>query len=186
MCKSHFVIMINSEWCPLLFTCLLWDQPAIYFEVRKWGGYGGVSKNSALYPQFLLQWYLSMCSFTSHFCFVHLLVFSFFLLCFSWQPSFRNVEANFHRLFLPSFSHFSIANFKHCWVISPFFSRFPPFQNSHHTPFPLPSPKPLPMVPPLILPSSRPLSTSTKFIVHFRPACTVNPFLFRFCLEVLF
>ena len=40
---------------------------------------------------------------------------------FSWQPSFRKVEANFHRLFLPSFSHSSIANFKHCWVI------FPPF-----------------------------------------------------------
>ena len=40
MCKSHFMIMIHSEWCLLLFTCLLWDEPAIYFGVRR-----GVSKN---------------------------------------------------------------------------------------------------------------------------------------------
>ena len=40
LCKSHFMIMIHSEWCLLLFTCLLWDEPAIYFEVRR-----GVSKN---------------------------------------------------------------------------------------------------------------------------------------------
>ena len=40
MCKSHFMIMIYSEWCLLLFTCLLWDEPAIYFGVRS-----GVSKN---------------------------------------------------------------------------------------------------------------------------------------------
>ena len=52
--------------------------------------------------------------------------------------------------------------------------------------FPLPSPKPLPVLPPPILPSSRHLSTSTKFFVHFRSACTVNPLLFRSCLEVLF
>ena len=47
MCKSHFMIMIHSEWCPLLFTCLLWDEPAIYYGVRKWGleAGGGVSKN---------------------------------------------------------------------------------------------------------------------------------------------
>ena len=41
MCKSHFMIMIHSEWCLLLFTCLLWDEPAIYFGVKR----GGVSKN---------------------------------------------------------------------------------------------------------------------------------------------
>ena len=52
---------------------------------------------------------------------------SFFLPFFSWQPSFRNVVENFVRLFLLSFSHFSIANFKQCWVISPFFARIPPF-----------------------------------------------------------
>ena len=40
MCKSHFMIMIHSEWCLLLFTCLLWDEPAIYFGVTR-----GVSKN---------------------------------------------------------------------------------------------------------------------------------------------
>ena len=40
MCKSHFMIMIHSKWCLLLFTCLLWDEPAIYFGVRR-----GVSKN---------------------------------------------------------------------------------------------------------------------------------------------
>ena len=46
MCKSHFMIMIHSEWCPLLFTCLLWDKPAIYFGVRKCGlgGGGGLAK----------------------------------------------------------------------------------------------------------------------------------------------
>ena len=37
------MIMIHSEWCPLLFTCLLWDEPAIYFGVRKWG-LGGLAK----------------------------------------------------------------------------------------------------------------------------------------------
>ena len=42
MRKSQFMIMIHSEWCHLLFTCLLWDEPAIYFGVRKWGR---VSKN---------------------------------------------------------------------------------------------------------------------------------------------
>ena len=111
---------------------------------------------------------------------------SFFLPFFSWQPSFRNVVENFFRLFLLSFSHFSIANFKQCWVISPYFSRFPPFKNSHHPSFPLPSPKPLPVLPPPILLSSSPRSTSTKFFVHFRSACIVNPLLFRSCLEVLF
>ena len=40
MCKSLFMIMIHSKWCLLLFTCLLWDEPAIYFGVRR-----GVSKN---------------------------------------------------------------------------------------------------------------------------------------------
>ena len=40
MCKSHFMIMIHSEWCLLYLTCLLWDGPAIYF----WGVGGGVSK----------------------------------------------------------------------------------------------------------------------------------------------
>ena len=37
------MIMIHSEWCLLLFTCLLWDEPAIYFGVRR--GWGGGSKN---------------------------------------------------------------------------------------------------------------------------------------------
>ena len=40
MWESHFMIMIHSEWCHLLFTCLLWGEPAIYFGVRR-----GVSKN---------------------------------------------------------------------------------------------------------------------------------------------
>ena len=133
---------------------------------------------------------LVMCSLvsprlTSHFCLVHQFLV-FFLPFFSQQPSFRNVVENVFRLFLLSFSHFSIANFKQCWVICPYFSRFPPFQNSHHPSFPLPSPKPLPVLPPPILPSSRPRSTSTKLFVHFRFACTVNPLLFRSCLEVLF
>ena len=44
MCKPHFMIVIHSKWCLLLFTCLLWDEPAIYFGVRRAGG-GGVSKN---------------------------------------------------------------------------------------------------------------------------------------------
>ena len=35
MCKSHFMIMIHSEWCLLFFTCLLWGEPAIYFGVRR-------------------------------------------------------------------------------------------------------------------------------------------------------
>ena len=39
MFKSHFMIMIHSEWCLLFFTCLLWGEPAIYFGVRR-----GVSK----------------------------------------------------------------------------------------------------------------------------------------------
>ena len=34
MRKSHFMIMIHSEWCLLLLTCLLWDEPAIYVGVR--------------------------------------------------------------------------------------------------------------------------------------------------------
>ena len=42
MCKSHFMIMIHSEWCLLLSTCLLWNEPAIYFWVRRGaGGEGG-------------------------------------------------------------------------------------------------------------------------------------------------
>ena len=52
--------------------------------------------------------------------------------------------------------------------------------------FNLPSPKPLPVLPALTLPSSRPQYTSTKFFVHFRSACTVNPLLLRSCLKVLF
>ena len=44
MCKSHFMIMIHSEWCLLLFTCLLWDEPAIYIGVRRRGGGGELSK----------------------------------------------------------------------------------------------------------------------------------------------
>ena len=45
MCKSQFMIMIHSEWCLLLFTCLLWDEPAIYFGVRSGGGRGEASEN---------------------------------------------------------------------------------------------------------------------------------------------
>ena len=45
MCKSQFMIMIHSEWCLLLLTCLLWDRPAIYFGVRKGGGGAGGSNN---------------------------------------------------------------------------------------------------------------------------------------------
>ena len=49
LCKPHFMIMTHSKWCPLLFTCVLWDEPAIYLGVRKWGCRevegGGVSKN---------------------------------------------------------------------------------------------------------------------------------------------
>ena len=40
MGKSHFMIIIHSERCRLLFTWLLWDELAIYFGVRR-----GVSKN---------------------------------------------------------------------------------------------------------------------------------------------
>ena len=36
ICKSHFMIMIHSNYV-LLFTCLLWDEPAIYFGVRRVG-----------------------------------------------------------------------------------------------------------------------------------------------------
>ena len=43
MCKSHFMIMIHSEWCLLWFTCLLWDEPAIYVGVKRRGG-GGLAK----------------------------------------------------------------------------------------------------------------------------------------------
>ena len=46
MRKSQFMIMTHSEWCHLLFTCLLWDEPAIYFGVRSGGEGGGeASKN---------------------------------------------------------------------------------------------------------------------------------------------
>ena len=49
LCKPHFMIMTHSKWCPLLFTCVLWDEPAIYLGVRKWGcreveGGGGLAK----------------------------------------------------------------------------------------------------------------------------------------------
>ena len=44
MCKSHFMIMIHSEWCLLWFTCLLWDEPAIYVGVKRRGGGGGLAK----------------------------------------------------------------------------------------------------------------------------------------------
>ena len=45
MFKSHFMIMIHSEWCLLLFTCLLWDKPAIYFGVRRGGSKNGKTKS---------------------------------------------------------------------------------------------------------------------------------------------
>ena len=45
MFKSHFMIMIHSEWCLLLFTCLLWDEPAIYFGVKR-GGYQNRKKQN--------------------------------------------------------------------------------------------------------------------------------------------
>ena len=54
--------------------------------------------------------------------------------------------------FLP-FALFRLRNIMQCYVISPYFSRFPPFWNSHLPPFPLPPPVPLP---PPILPGSRP------------------------------
>ena len=104
---------------------------------------------------------------------------------FSWQPSFRNVEGNFHRLFLPSFSHFSIANFKHCWVISPFSPAFHTLRTPITRSFLSHLPNPSQWSHPLILPSSSPLSTSTKFFVHLRPACTVNPLLLRSPLRSL-
>ena len=34
MCKSHFMIMIHSEWSLLLFTCLLWTGQPFIFEER--------------------------------------------------------------------------------------------------------------------------------------------------------
>ena len=43
-CKSHFMTMIHSEWCVLLFTCLLWHEPAIYFGVKR-GGLAKTEKN---------------------------------------------------------------------------------------------------------------------------------------------
>ena len=45
MCKSHFMIMVHSEWCLLLFTCLLWDEPAIYFGVGRGVGKNGKTKS---------------------------------------------------------------------------------------------------------------------------------------------
>ena len=56
--------------------------------------------------------------------------------------------------FLP-FALFRLRNIMQCCVISPCFSRFPSFWNSHLPPFPLPPPVPLP---PPILPGFRPLS----------------------------
>ena len=180
-------ILINHKNCQLFRTLLALSF--IHFFPRPVFVWQKSCLLTTLYPQFLLQWCLSYVvqfrRLTSHFCFVHQFLV-FILPFFSWQPSFRNVVENCFRLFLLSFSHFSIANFKQCWVISPYFSRFPPFQNSHHPSFPLPSPKLLPVLPPPILPSSRPRSTSTKLFVQFRFACTVNPLLFRSCLEILF
>ena len=43
ICKSHFIIMIHSNYV-LLFTCLLWDEPAIYFGVKIRRGGGGLAK----------------------------------------------------------------------------------------------------------------------------------------------
>ena len=48
MCKSHFMIMIHSNYV-LLFTCLLWDEPAIYFGVRIRRGGGGLAKTEKQY-----------------------------------------------------------------------------------------------------------------------------------------
>ena len=139
--------------------------------------------------RFLLQWCLSVCTLVSPsyqpFLF-RTLVFSFFPPLFFSATFISKRRGKCLPFIFTVIQPFSIANFKQCWVISPYFSRFPPFQNSHHTPFPLPSPKPLPVLPPPILPSARPRSTSTKFFVYFRSACTVNPLLFRSCLEVFF
>ena len=51
MCKSHFMIMIHSEWCLLLFTCLLWDEPAIYFGARIRRGAGLTKKEKQNHAQ---------------------------------------------------------------------------------------------------------------------------------------
>ena len=45
-CKSHFMTMIHSEWCVLLFTCLLWHEPAIYFGVKRGGQQKQKKKNN--------------------------------------------------------------------------------------------------------------------------------------------
>ena len=113
---------------------------------------------------------------TSHFSFVRQ-----FLVCRFFLPSFLG-NLHFQTPWKIFTAHFTVdyvkepllinLHFKYCWIISLCFCRSIPLQNSHHLPFPLPSPKPLPVLPPPILPSSRPLYTSTKFFVHFRPACT--------------
>ena len=48
MCKSHFMIMILSNYV-LLFTCLLWNERAIYFGVRIRRGGGGLAKTEKQY-----------------------------------------------------------------------------------------------------------------------------------------
>ena len=56
--------------------------------------------------------------------------------------------------FLP-FALFRLRNIMQCYVIFPYFSRFPPFWNSRLPPFPLPPPVPLP---PLFSRAPAPLS----------------------------
>ena len=116
--------------------------------------------------------------------FVSYIRFSFFSPLFFLATFISKRRGNFFRLFLLSFSDFSIANFKQCWVISPYYSHFPSFYNSHHQSFPLPSPKPLPVLPPpplfsrALVPDLRPLNSSFFFAPLYRK-CLVIPFLLR-------
>ena len=41
------MITIHSEWCPLFFTFLLWEGPAIYF----FGGGEGLAKEKQIHAQ---------------------------------------------------------------------------------------------------------------------------------------
>ena len=146
-------ILINHKNCQLFRTLLALSF--IHFFRRPVFVWQTSCLLSALYPQFLLQWCLSMCSLVSPSYqpfFVSYIRFQFFSPLFFLATFISKGRGKFFRLFLLSFSDFRIANFKQCWVIFPYQSRFPSFQNSHHPSFPLPSPKPLPVLLPLYSP----------------------------------
>ena len=177
-------VLINHKNCQLFRTLLALSF--IHFLRRPVFVWQKSCLLTALYPQFLLQWCLSMFSLVSPSYqpfLVPTLGFQLFSPLFFLATFISKRRGKFFRLFLLSFSDFSIANFKQCWVISPYYSRFPSFQNSHHPSFPLPSPKPLPVLPPplfsrALVPGLRPLHSSFIFAPLYRK-CLVIPFLLR-------